>query len=72
MALDLVTRHDLHYIHRNTHRRETMTYRTYIVHTIVANRMEYFEVVACDREAAIADVQATYGEDVDVVSVGVV
>lgn len=46
-----------------------MTYKTYQVSIVSDNGLKFFEIVACDHQAAIADVQATYGDDVEVVSV---
>lgn len=44
-----------------------MTYSTYIVSAIIADNMKFFEIVACDIDAAHADLRAAYGEDVDIV-----
>lgn len=55
-----------------THYRENkMTYNTYIVSIVVGDSLRFFEIVACDKAAAHADVRATYGEDVQIVSTGV-
>jgi hypothetical protein len=46
-----------------------MTYRNYQVSIVVPSGLKFFEIVACDHDAAIADVRATYGEEVEVCSV---
>ena len=46
-----------------------MTYRTYEISIAGANdNLKFFEVVACDLSAAISDVKATYGDDVEIVA----
>jgi hypothetical protein len=47
-----------------------MKYNSYQVSIVGANGMlKFFEFLAVDHKAAIADVQATYGDDVEIVSV---
>ena len=44
-----------------------MNYGTYEVSAIIAGNMKFFEIVACDIDAAHADLRAAYGDDVEIV-----
>ena len=47
-----------------------MKYNTYQISIVGANgNLKFFEFPAIEAIAAIADVQATYGDDVEIVSV---
>lgn len=44
-----------------------MAYQTYEVSINANGNLTFFEIVACDMQAAHADIRATYGDDVDIV-----
>jgi hypothetical protein len=44
-----------------------MKYIKYEVSIATNSGLKFFEIVACDLEAAHADVRATYGDDVEIV-----
>lgn len=45
-----------------------MTYQTYEVSINANGSLKFFEIVACNMQAAHADIQAIYGDDVEIVS----
>lgn len=49
-----------------------MKYSTYQISIVAGDSLKFFEVVACDREAAISDVRATYGDDVEIACVSII
>lgn len=48
-----------------------MKYHTFQIAIVTNKGLKFMEVVACDMQAAHADVRATYGEDVEIASTGV-
>ena len=44
-----------------------MKYITFEVSIATNNGLKFFEIVACDMDAAHADIRATYGNDVEIV-----
>ena len=44
-----------------------MAYKTYEVSINASGNLKFFEIVACDMQAAHADIRATYGDDVEIV-----
>lgn len=44
-----------------------MTYQTYEISIIGINGLKFIDVVACDMQAAHADIRAAYGDDVEIV-----
>lgn len=44
-----------------------MKYITFEVSIVSGNGLKFFEIVACDMDAAHADIRATYGDDVEIV-----
>ena len=47
-----------------------MTYTTYEISVNNGNGLTFLKVVACDMQAARADVRETYGADVEIVCTG--
>lgn len=43
-----------------------MPYQTYEISIVSGDSLKFIEVVACDLNAAIADVKEAYGNDVEV------
>ena len=43
-----------------------ITYSTWVVAIQAGEEIKRFEIVACDNHAAVADVKATYGADVEI------
>lgn len=46
-----------------------MTYRTYAISIVCADSLKFFDIVAIDIPAAIGDLRAAYGNDVEICSV---
>ena len=44
-----------------------MAYQTYEVSINASGNLKFFEIVACDMQAAHADIRAAYGDDVEIV-----
>jgi hypothetical protein len=44
-----------------------MKYQTYEVSINAGSGLKFFEIVACDMQAAHADIRAAYGDDVEIV-----
>lgn len=44
-----------------------MAYQTYEVSINAGSSLKFVEIVACDMQAARADIRATYGDDVEII-----
>lgn len=47
-----------------------MNYTTFRVSIVSGDALKFLVVVACDMDAAHADIRATYGDDVQIVNTG--
>ena len=49
-----------------------ITYKTWCVAIDSGNGLKFFDIVACDAQAAISDCKATYGDDVEIASIALI